>query len=342
MRWLPERMPFSYRLLLAFTVPLLIWVLVSAASVYTLHRTQENYDALANAERTIALAHEYRSTVDVVLEAERAYLLTSSSQYLVEHREVMRRATALQDELGWRVRAQPEQVQRLERAGEVLQQWFYDYSRQRIEARRSLPYLGVRDAHLILQHMLAMLADEGDALPGEDLDELRGVLTALGEHAGEGRGAQVVQQAIEQLKRFESAASANDRAAAIDELRAVANHLLPALTGIIDAEHELYLMAMDERGSALVDEFNELVSTFIAEEQLIVERHRSRATMAAVTIHWIIWTGLAAGVILMLIVLIWFVRRLGDSIESIDHAAEELAKGNFGARARGEGSQQGR
>lgn len=113
---------------------------------------------------------------------------------------------------------------------------------------------------------------------------------------------------------------------------------MPALTEIIEAERDLYSMVMNDRGPVLINEFNELLSTFIAEEELVVAQHHSRAMTATSAIHWIIWAGLAAGVILMFIVLIWFVRRLGDSIESIDHAAGELAKGNFAARARGEGS----
>lgn len=345
MRWLPERLPFSYRLLVAFTVPVLIWVLVSVISVFTLNRVDDNYARLMDAERNIILANEYRNIIDDIREAERTYIITSSEHYLVEHRDAMRRGRSLYAELGRHVSAQPEQFRQLEQASETLRSWFYEYSRPRVEARRAVPYQAVRDARLIQLHLLSMLAanaanaDPRDGgLPGGNLEELRRALESMQTHAGTGKNSGIVQRALEHLDRYESAANSNSFEAATSELQAAADILIPLLAKIIDAEQNIYSMIIDSVGPALASEFEKSMTAFINVEQTAVEEHRVRAEFAASFIDWIIWSGLSTGVLLIVIVVLWFVRRLGRSVESIDQAAAELAKGNFHARARGDGS----
>lgn len=342
MRWLPDRLPFSYRLLLAFTVPLLIWVFVSAACIYALHVAENQFEQVADGKATIARAAEYRGMIEDIRGSERAYLLTSLEHYLREHREAIRRANSLHDELAWRVREDESQLERLQRAGEVLQKWFYEKSSQRMDARRVLPYQGLRSAQLLQQYLLSMLlGDPGTvdiAVPAGMLEQTRSALRALQEHASEGHGAAIVERALEDLERYEAALENNDPDAAQGALREAATRLLPSLDNIIESEHGIYSMVVDPQGTAMATDFHEVMRTFIDVEQASVERQRNDAEFATRFIEWTIWAGLLIGIILMGIVILWFVRRLGNSIRSIDEAAEELSKGNFEARAIGHGS----
>lgn len=341
MRWLPERLPFNYRLLLAFTVPLLIWVFVSAACIFALHVAQDRFRMVAEGKATIARASEYRNIIEEIRDAERAYLLTSMEHYLRKHREAMRRANSLHDELAWRVRGNEAQLERLEDAGEILQKWFYDQSSRRTEARRDLPYEGMRSAQVLQQQLLALLlaetASADVAVPGGTLARARTALESLRQHATEGRGAIIVEQVLDDLDRYETALD-SDPAAAERALRDAADTVLPSLNNIMDAEYGIYSRVIDPRGPALAAEFNESMGGFISAEQALVENVLDQAQFANAFIEWTIWAGLIVGIILMAIVIVWFVRRLGNSIRSIDEAAEELSKGNFEARAIAHGS----
>lgn len=342
MRWLPDRLPFSYHLLLAFTVPLFIWVLVSATCIYALHVAKSQFERVAEGTVTIARANEYRHVIEEVLESERAFLLTSLDHHLREHREAIRRANSLHDELAWRVRDDQLQLEQLESAGETLQKWFYEKSSRRVEARRSLPYQGVRSTQAIQQYLLAMLLKEQAAadvaVPGSILERTRKALLDLQEHASEGHGAEIVQRALGNLDRYEGAVSNEEPVAAERALRDAAITLLPSLNNIVAADQSIYSSVVDPQAVALTTEFNETITAFINAEQVRVNRLRNEADFATQFIEWTIWSGLLVGFILMGIVVLWFIRRLSSSIRSIDEAAEELSKGNFDARAIGHGS----
>lgn len=342
MRWLPDRLPFSYRLLLAFTVPLFIWVLVSAACIYALHVANNQFELVADGKVTIARANEYLHVIEEIRESERAFLLTSMEHYLREHRDAIRRANSLHDELAWNMRDDETQLARLESAGEILQKWFYEKSSRRVEARRSLPYQGVRSTQVIQQHLLSMLLDDpltaDVSAPGGILERPREALLELQEHASEGHGAEIVQRALEDLDRYETAINNGEPMAAESALHDAALTLLPSLNNIMDADHRIYSSVVDPQALALANEFNQIITAFINAEQVRVDRLRDEAGFATEFMEWTIWTGLLVGILLMGIVILWFLRRLSNSIRSIDEAAEELSRGNFDARAISHGS----
>lgn len=341
MRLLPERLPFGMRLFLAFVIPLLIWVLVSAASIYIFNKAQESYDALASAKRIVVLATDYRHAAEDIQEAERAYLITSAEQHLQEHGRALRNANRLRNELIARVDV-PEQAERLDDAADTLQNWYYEFSRRRVEMRRALPQQGVRTAYSLQQKLLAMLSTAEEfpdaSVAVENIQELRDLLGRLAEYAREGRGRRVVVDATEQLARYEGAAIEGNRVGASDALRAMAQTLAPSLAEIISAEMELYSLVERPASAAMTDAFEEKMTEFLSAEQQIVGLHRQNAATAGEVIRWMVWSGLALGILIMAVVILWFARRLGHSLESIDDAAEELARGNFDARAIGVGS----
>lgn len=134
MRWIPERLPYSYRLLFAFGIPLLIWFLVSIGSFYSLRHTVDSSNRVVEIQDTISLARDYRALVAELGDLERAYIVTPSRDTLVERRELMQQGNLLFERLVELSRGQTAQLERLERAGDALQEWYYDISEKRIES----------------------------------------------------------------------------------------------------------------------------------------------------------------------------------------------------------------
>ena len=139
MKWITGKLPFSYWTLLIFAVPLLIWVLVSVATVMLLRESQDISENLAAGEEAILLASEYRNVMSDARQAEQIYLITFAEDAIDAHRGAIQRANRAHSELLWRNRGESMQIERLERAGEAIQEWFYDVSLPRMKARTRAP-----------------------------------------------------------------------------------------------------------------------------------------------------------------------------------------------------------
>ncbi|HEX6929224.1 MAG TPA: diguanylate cyclase [Gammaproteobacteria bacterium] len=219
----PGRLPFNRGLLLVFALPLAIWMAVSIATVVTLKHAFRIYDSVESSERVIHLADEYRYTFSRLRNEFRDLPAASPIESRTDRGETLRRANALHAELRILVRRDPVQAERLERAGESMQQWVYD--------------IGMREE-------------------------------------------------------------------------------------------------TDEAGSAMVSAFQKAMGSFIVAEEDALAAKRTEISIVARQMQWMVWAGLALGVISMIAVVNWVARRIGRSVEGIDQAANELASGNMTARVR--------
>ncbi|HEX7047738.1 MAG TPA: diguanylate cyclase [Gammaproteobacteria bacterium] len=93
----------------------------------------------------------------------------------------------------------------------------------------------------------------------------------------------------------------------------------------------------DDLGPSLVQAFEESMTNFIATERETLAAGKLGITVAARRMQWVVWSGLALGIISMIAVVRWVATRIGRSVESIDQAAGELASGNMTARVHSEG-----
>lgn len=335
MRWLPDQLPFNYRTLLAFTVPLLLWVIVSAICAYALNRAQASYLQLADARETLLIANEFRRVINDIRTEQRAYLLTSDPRYIETHDAGLTRANELFATLRNRLNNQPQQLERLHVAGNMLQEWFYDHSRKRIEARARAPLSRVNHAQELQLHLAALLARAPG--PEDHIAKLRAALGALQVDAVGTRWSENMQQAMSHLDRYESALRNNDTTAVVadTELVGIARSAFPVTASIFTADDRLGLLVEQRQGNALVTGFSATMDSIIATETSLAENYRAEAIVGADIIRWTIWAGLAISVLLMVLVVAWFMRRIGSSVEDLDLAAAELSRGNLTARIPG-------
>lgn len=329
MRNASGHLPFNLRLLLAFSVPLIVWVLVTLASVLALREARQAWEPLTRSQHVLVLATDYRDVLDDLREDERSYLITSASRDMDQHREALERANKLYERIARLSQNDAAQLERLDRAHDNLQRWYYDVSMPRLRARTQLPYSYVRTAQLAGEQLLGLLAAEPDSPErAGHATRLRGLLEVLQESDADIVSPRVFEQALQQLDAVTRAPGG-----AGAELRTLAGTLQPALARIADAAHFINSTIENGDGPELVQQFTDAVNNFIAAEQQHVEEYREQVQMAAAAVRWTIWTGVALGIVAMLIVMFWFTRRVGRSVESIDYATHELVRGNLTARA---------
>lgn len=129
--------PFGGRVLVLFSLPLAIWVLVSLVSVILVQHASRLYDRMEIQQNVIMLANEYRATLDMLRNEERVYIASSSPAALVRRTALLAQANSLFTQLSASPTATGPQKATLEIAGEHLQRWYYDISEQRIASHNA-------------------------------------------------------------------------------------------------------------------------------------------------------------------------------------------------------------
>ncbi len=222
-----ERLPFNRGLLLAYLFPLVIWAAASVAAVVTLKEGLRYLRSAESSEQLLRLAGEYREAFAMLRDGEDYYFDDSSPDARSRREEILRQANARYAELDYLTRGREAQAERLQRAGAILQKWFYDVA------------------------------------------------------------SRPAQQSVD--------------------------------------------------GAVLAQDFKESMTNFIAAERRAHATAKSRFAAMAKQVQWIIWSGLALGVVAKILTARWIATRIGRSVESINQAADELASGNMTARVHGRG-----
>src|SRR5690606_20822463 len=122
----PGWLPFNRKLLLAYLVPLVIWTGTSIAVVIALEDGLASQERIELAERAVRLASEYQDAFLLLRDGADFYFHDPSAEALARREGILRRANGLFTELAFLARGRPAQLERLERAGTNLQEWFHD------------------------------------------------------------------------------------------------------------------------------------------------------------------------------------------------------------------------
>lgn len=345
--WLtPGRVPIRLRLLAGFAVPLTIWILVSVINVAVWDHAAENNEELIRSQQIILLANEYIGASLRAQAAKRGFLMTSDNAFLASYREAATAVNRIHDQLVDLVRNQPEQQERLHQAGSIFQQWLYDVSRQRIEARRQLSMPLIDEVHKLEKALLIlqdahMRANGTGNIPRELIDTVRNGAGSLAEFDSPGALGEYqanIQQALRALDSYEASLAADQPQEARQLLRESIALLTRAIQAVLNAEYQIKASVMGGESNSLLDAFQVQMNEFIKNERQRLDGFEKAMATADERARLILWAGPALGLVLMVIMTSWMSRRVAHSIENISHAARGLARGDLNARARVEGS----
>ena len=336
----PGRLPIRYRLLIAFTVPLAIWILVSAMNIAVWNHAVRNNARLIDSQRTMLLANEY---LNVSLEAQAAkhgFLLTSQPEYLREYRDAASDASHVHFDIAELQRQDTQQLKLLEEAGTFFQKWLYDVGWQRIEARKTLPYELVTDVQE-LQKMLLLLQDahiHGEPPSRDVMANVRRLSESLLEHdALESHGADL-REALRKLSVYQENVSNGNGEKSAAVLHQSVALLTRAIQDVIDHDRELRRDTARGEDRVLLQQFRERMDEFITAEERQLARYQTVMERADRQGRLLLWLGPTLGLLMMVAITAWTSRRISLSLEGISRAARGLARGELGARAPVRGS----
>lgn len=345
--WLtPGRVPIRYRLLASFAVPLTIWILVSVVNVAVWDHAAENNEELIRSQQIILLANEYIGVSLRAQAAKRGFLMTSDNTFLTAYREAAASVNRIHDQLVDLVRSQPEQQERLHKAGSIFQQWLYDASRQRIEARRQLSMPLIDKAHELEKSLLIlqdahMRANGSGNIPHDLINTARSSVRDLLELGTPGTLSEYqpgMQQALRLLDQYETALAADQTEPARQLLRESITLLTRAIQAVLNAEYRIKASVIGGESNSLLDAFQMQMNEFIKSERQRLGEFEMAMADADERARLILWAGPALGLLLMIVMTSWMSRRVAYSIENISRAARGLARGDLSARAKVEGS----
>ncbi|HEX6927980.1 MAG TPA: diguanylate cyclase [Gammaproteobacteria bacterium] len=337
-RLAPGRVPIRFRLLLGFAVPLAIWILVSILNIAVWDDAVENIDRLIASQRAIMLANEYTSESLRAQAAKRGFQMTSNTEFLEPYRRATQAVNRIHNELTTLVYDRPDQLQRLQTAGNLFQQWLYDVSRYDIRARSEMPLDAVEKAHELERLMLElqdvqMRAPKNNARRSDLLAQVRLATRTLHERDALEEFRDSLRQAMEQLDRYEAAVQGDDRESAARELRGAVADYTRITQSLLDADMAIKTSVANDYGDSLLQGFYEHMNRFIAAERVLLDEHRAAMETADERGRFIFWAGPALGMLMMVIMTSWMSRRIALSLEGITRAARGLARGELQARA---------
>lgn len=337
-RLAPGRVPIRFRLLLGFAVPLTIWILVSIVNIAVWDDAVENIDQLIASQRAIMLANEYTSESLRAQAAKRGFQMTSNPEFLKPYRNAMQAVNRIHNELTTLVYNRPEQLQRLQTAGNLLQQWLYDVSRYDIQARREVPLDVVEKAHR-LERTLLILQDTQMRMRGDDakrdelLTEIRVTANALLQRKNLEEYRDRMRGALQQLDDYAARLESDDPKASANALRRMVAAFTRITQALLDADAAIKTSVVNDYGDSLLQGFAEHMNRFIAAERILLNEYREEMTAADERGRFIFWAGPALGMLLMVLMTSWMSRRIALSLEGIARAARGLARGDLQARA---------
>ncbi|HEX7029940.1 MAG TPA: diguanylate cyclase [Gammaproteobacteria bacterium] len=337
-RLAPGRVPIRFRLLLGFAVPLAIWILVSILNIAVWDHAVENIDHLIASQRAIMLANEYTSESLRAQAAKRGYQMTSNPEFLEPYRSATQAVNRIHNELTTLVYDRPEQLQRLQTAGNLFQQWLYDVSRYDIRARGEVPLEVVDKAH-DLERLLLMLQDMQMRTPGDNqqraglLTQIRLETRALMQRETLTEYRDTLRRALKQLEQYEAGFENDDPRSSANALRSAVAMFTRVTQSLLDADFAIKTSVASDYGDSLLEGFYENMSRFIAAERILLDEHRAAMEAADERGRFIFWAGPALGMLMMVIMTSWMSRRIALSLEGITRAARGLARGDLQARA---------
>lgn len=336
----PGQVPIRYRLLVSFSVPLAIWILVSILNVTVWRNAIDNAERLISSQRIILLANEYVGASLRTEAAKRGYLLSSDPLFLNTYNNATNTVNRVFDELSAQVRDQREQRERLQEAGNIFQEWLYDVSRRQIEARRALPFKIVVVSHelekalLKLQDLHMRRVANANARH-ELLMEIRRCTHLLLEHETLAEQRAPMEKALGLLDHYETVHP--DPEPSSEALRELTALLTRAIQVVLNRDAEITRGVMRDARNATLDEFHGIMGRFIASERLQLAGYREEMSASDQRGQLILWAGPALGLLLMLIMTNWMSRRIARSLDGITRAARGLARGDLRARAKVDG-----
>lgn len=329
--------PFMYRLLIGFGMLLLLWIGISALNIVTLHATVEANQRLLASQHRITLASNYLHAAFDALASQRGYLLTSERKFLSLFRSSVAEFTELHHQLSALVRNNPEQKAHLEEASNLIQQWVYDVARVNIDVRSRLPVMAVPNMLRVETALLtlenAYYSGERERAPPQLLRVIENELQLVLNMDIHPELKRPVERAHEAFTRF-TAAVANGASPAADEaLRRLHVAVNEAIGTFVRAEDQIRANVNLQGSDHLVSRFNAAMTEFVEGEQRLLEENWEETRARAARVTLLIRLGPAIGLLVMLLITAWITHRLGKSMKSLIHAANELARGNLKARA---------
>ena len=343
LRLAPGRVPIRFRLLLGFAVPLTIWIVVSLVNIAVWRHAVENSEELIKSQQTILLANEYISATLRAQAAKRGFLMTSNPNFLVPYEQATNTVNRLHDGLAALVHDNPEQLQRLNDAGNLFQKWLYDVSRRGMDARLALPVEIVQEAHS-LEKALLMLQDahmrktNTNALPRELFSRIDRFTRSLIKQPSLKEYHASMQDALTHLHAYETALTQNDVDSADRELRELTALLTRTIQSVLNQNQKILMNVAQRPEESMLNDFNSRMSRFIAAERVLLDGYRKAMEKADRRGRTILWAGPAIGLLLMILMTSWMSRRIARSLEGISRAARGLARGNLQSRAAVEGN----
>lgn len=336
----PGRMPIRYRLLIAFTVPLAIWILVSSLNIAVWNHAMRNNESLIASQRSILLANRYLATSLRAQAAKYAYLLTSQPDVARTFRDAASDAAQIHFDLKALQRDDPEQLELLEEAGRLFQEWLYDVGWQRIQARRALPFELVRNAQE-LQKSLLLLQDahiHGKPPPRDLMNDVRDLGESLLRHEALGDHEAAIREALDKLPAYQASMVNGQIENASEVLHQAIALLTRAIEDVLAYDRDLRNETARGEDRILLDRFRERLAEFVSIEERQLAGHHAVMEQADRRGRLLLWLGPALGLVMMVAITAWTSRRISNSLEGISRAARGLAKGDLGTRARVRGS----
>ncbi|HEX6927966.1 MAG TPA: diguanylate cyclase [Gammaproteobacteria bacterium] len=342
------RLPFRYRLLLGFAIPLAVWVAIAVLNIYALNHSIQSSDRLVRSQHATLLANEYMTAVLHAQIGERSYIITGDETFLVPYNNALEHFSETHTQLVRMQGSSPEQREQLQHAGDLFQRWIYDVANPLIDARRKLSPAEANLAHELNQQLLRLqdahiggvVAAAGqDAMPeagtAELIEVMRETMQALATSARQSERTERWQQAQAQLDAYETAIVKNDLPAATAAIHRLVATVVVITREIIALEADIMSRLTSGQGRYLGEEFRDTMTLFIAAEQERLLEDQRVTTEAARRARLLVWAGPALGLLLMIIVAGRIGRRTGRSLENIISATNRLAQGDMEARAGG-------
>lgn len=339
----PGRVPIRFRLLLAFTLPLAIWILVSVLNIAAWNHAVQNSERLLDSQRMILFANQYSNASLRAQASKRGYLMTSNPDFLGPFRDAADEAMRVHAQLRELNAAEPEQLARLENAGNLFQEWLHDVAWRLVELRRGVPLELVRETEQLEKTLLRMQdmhirATGGGNLNSSLLATVRAATQRLMEHDALAGSRAQLRDALQDIDAYQQAAGAGDWDSAAVSMRDAIAQLTRVVQQVNDVDAVLQAELARGEGHALLDRFHSEMDEFIATENRRLRQYQQEMARADERGRLLLWVGPAIGLLLMIFITNWMSRRISRALEGISRAARGLARGELGARAAVRGS----
>lgn len=328
-----KRPSIRTKLLLAFAIPLMVWLAVSIGQGMMLYFSQQASGSIQRSQNILVATYDVEKQM---LDAEtglRGFVITSDPRFLSPYQSAQEQFASAYRNLQAKLKNRPAELAQLEKAHKIYLEWQTQVAQPMIDARRVTPVtasqaaLAVQDRLVDLE--LALKPPVSDTEVDGILDDIRTDLHRILIVTPDGNVTTLARRGID-------AVDAMLKASSLDEMNALRYAVFDNLDQVTDlvltGQHRLDAMIADGEGKAEVDAFRAALSKLTGlEQQELAQRAETNARILRLG-KTLSWTGPLVGLILVIVLAERLSNRARNRLDSITQAASRLAAGDMNAR----------